>query len=256
MTLSGDEILSKVAANKPQAEKAEATAHVRQVDHAVLELLRDNRGSSVPELVELLGVTATAVRQRLDRLIHQKLVQRLKQGEGRGRPSYRYELTSAGWRELGTTYADLAIAMWCELAELPDPELRNKILSGVSARMANALRAEIDPCDGGESAEMDAFPPEGELYESNLTGLKHRMQGLAEAFTSRKVPASVVEKEGLPVLEVHACPYPNMDSDTPDRSFCELEKQVLEQTLGKKVHLTECRLDGDGCCKFTASEVS
>jgi len=41
---------------------------VRPVDQLVLDLLRRKEGLSVTDLMERLEVTATAIRQRLDRL--------------------------------------------------------------------------------------------------------------------------------------------------------------------------------------------
>ena len=85
---------------------------VRPVDQLVLDLLRRKEGLSVTDLMERLEVTATAIRQRLDRLEECGFIERRKQSVGRGRPSFSYFLTCLGWRQAGVTYSDLAIAMW------------------------------------------------------------------------------------------------------------------------------------------------
>ena len=46
----------------------QSEAPVRPVDQLVLDLLRRKEGLSVTDLMERLEVTATAIRQRLDRL--------------------------------------------------------------------------------------------------------------------------------------------------------------------------------------------
>ena len=81
-------------------------------DSAILDLLRQTRAMSVTRLAEETGVTATAVRQRLSRLMGQGLISRRLEHSGRGRPSHRYSLTKKGSREAGTNYGDLAIMLY------------------------------------------------------------------------------------------------------------------------------------------------
>ena len=49
-------------------------APIRPVDQLVLDLLRRQAGLSVTDLMERLEVTATAIRQRLDRLEESGLI--------------------------------------------------------------------------------------------------------------------------------------------------------------------------------------
>ncbi len=76
------------------------------------------------------------------------------------------------------------------------------------------------------------------------------MRSLAGVLSTRKVPASYLCDNDLPVLEVHACPYPALVDSDGDRSVCQLEQEALSQALGHEVHLSKCRLDGHGCCQF------
>ena len=62
---------------------------IRPIDQAVLNLLRRHGSLTIQDLIEQLSVTATAVRQRLDRLEQLRLIVKEKQGVGRGRPSFR-----------------------------------------------------------------------------------------------------------------------------------------------------------------------
>ena len=60
-------------------------------DATLINLLRKQESASITELVKALRVTATAVRQRLGRLMEAGLVRREEVlREGRGRPSHRY----------------------------------------------------------------------------------------------------------------------------------------------------------------------
>jgi predicted ArsR family transcriptional regulator len=58
---------------------------------------------------------------------------------------------------------------------------------------------------------------------------------------------------GLPVLTSHACPYPQLAEQ--DRGVCSAERLMLEDLVGAPVKLSECRLDGDDCCRFTVHAV-
>ena len=81
---------------------------------------RSGDSAGIGELTEKLGVTATAVRQRIDRLLEQGLIGREKVVEGRGRPTFRYRLTVEGYRRSGADPVALADAMWREILALPD----------------------------------------------------------------------------------------------------------------------------------------
>jgi hypothetical protein len=52
----------------------------------------------------------------------------------------------------------------------------------------------------------------------------------------------------LPVLTALACPYPELAEQ--DRGICALENMVLTELIGERVKLTDCRLDGESCCRF------
>ncbi len=206
---------------------------VRPVDQAVLDLLRRERGMTVTEMIDRLDVTATAVRQRLDRLVEMGLVERRKETAGRGRPTFRYLLSPAGWREVGATYADLAMAMWREVHDLPESEIKGVLLQRVTKRMGQAYQDEI---------------PNGTLTE--------RMASMVKVLGERKIPARLDQLGNLPVLEVQACPYPGLVTGEHDRSVCELEQQVLTAAMGQDMELSQCRLDGHHSCQFRPVEAS
>jgi predicted ArsR family transcriptional regulator len=203
-----------------------ASGPVRPVDQLVLELLRRQEGQTVQELVETLEVTPTAVRTRLDRLEQMGLIERRKLLIGRGRPQFQYFLTPVGWRRVGVTYTDLATAIWQEIEELPDPALRQRLIQSISRRMGQAYGQLV---------------ADGSLYE--------RMTAMANLLRERKVPCEASHQRELPVLTVHACPFPDLAA-VDRRSACELETEVLSQAVGKPLELSCCRLDGHGSCQF------
>jgi predicted ArsR family transcriptional regulator len=199
-------------------------------DANVLELMLEQDSATVSELAESMQVTATAVRQRLMRLMAQGLVERSAAPSGRGRPSHRYRLTTAGRRKSGVNFADLAIALWREIREIEDPKVKQTLISGLSHRLASMYAGAIQ----GDS-------------------LEEKMQSLAEFFNERRIPFTVDSQNQEPVLRILACPYPELAEQ--DRTVCSMESQIFTEVLGKDVHLDRCRLDGNQCCEFATGEV-
>lgn len=224
---------------------------VRSVDRELLLCLRSGEPKVIGDLTEMLGVTATAVRQRIERLLAIGLITREKVVAGRGRPTFRYSLTPAGYRRAGADPADLAESMWTEIVALPAGEVREQLISAIARRLGRQMAAAMqDVSSRDDVAVTDQGTPFGV-----------RMRQLTAMLQSREIPASMIESNGdrsgmLPVLDIEACPYPNLTEVAGDRSMCRLEEQMLSEALGEEVHLSSCRLDGDSCCQFTAAASS
>ena len=197
-------------------------------DLALLDLLRQESQLSIAQLARAMEVTATAVRQRLNRLMAQSFVQRSTAKSLRGRPSHRYELTTSGRRRTGENFGDLAIALWQEVREIKDLEVRRGLIERLSKRLAK-------------------------LYAGQIRGstLEEKMQSLAEIFSQRRIPFVVDRSNPLPVLKAMACPYPELAEQ--DRSICSMERLLFGELLGENVRLDKCRLDGENCCTFEPS---
>lgn len=208
---------------------------LRSVDRQVLLAMRGGQEMGVGELTEELGVTATAVRQRIDRLLEMGLIEREKIVAGRGRPTYRYRLTVQGYRCVGANPIDLADAMWREILAIEDESLREQILSAVAARL------------GRQFAEQFAADPDQDSLES-------RIERLSEMMSARQMATEVSHSDRLPVLDICACPYPSLTDTSEDRAMCRLEEQMISEALGQPVQLSSCRLDGDNSCQFTAAK--
>ena len=220
--------------------RSQQTADVRSVDREVLLLLRGNRSLGVGELMDRLNVTATAVRQRIERLLQMGLIAREKIVAGRGRPTYRYRLTVAGHQSAGANPAELANAMWQTILAVPDARVRRELLSAVAARLGQHF-----------AAQMASSMAEGD----EEFGFGQRMEQLSEMLAARQI-ASEVSREGqLPVLDVGCCPYPSLTDESDERAMCRLEEQIFSEALGQPVELSSCRLDGDQCCQFTPVSV-
>jgi DeoR family suf operon transcriptional repressor len=201
-------------------------------DRTVLDLLRQRDVMTIADFQLALGVTATAVRQRLNRLLDQGLLEKRKDpaASGRGRPNHCYGLTRAGERKTGANFTDLAIALWQEVRAIEDPAIRRGLIQRISARLAEGYRDQVT----GQS-------------------VIERMRSLAALFDDRQVPFSVDQADGeLPVLTALVCPYPELAEK--DRTVCAMERMMFSEVLGRRVALDQCRLDGDRCCTFTVSD--
>ena len=214
-----------------------STDHLRSVDRELLLAMRSGESSSIGQLTEKLGVTATAVRQRVDRLMESGLIQRQKEkaSSGRGRPTFSYLLTVAGHRSAGANPADFAEAMWLEILAIPDEQVRNNILAAVASRLGKQYAAQL--------------AGEGETLEE-------RLKQLSKVMAERQIPSEVSHEGQLPVLDISLCPYPSLTDVSDDRAMCRLEEQMISEALGAPVHLSSCRLDGDDCCQFSAVPVT
>jgi len=197
-------------------------------DQAVLNLMRREGAVTISALVAEMGVTATAVRQRLRRLMASGLIQRETERKSRGRPNHRYSLTEKGERSAGTNFADMATVLWEEIKSVEDPAIRRGLLKRIADRFVHRYREHV-------------------LGET----LGERMTALADMMGEREVPFTVDTTSELPVLSALACPYPELAK--MDRSVCTMEKLMLSEILGNNVRLSECRLDGASCCTFTPS---
>ena len=197
-------------------------------DRQLLDLLGQRGALSVSQMVRATGVTATAVRQRLNRLLGQRLIQREVSRTGRGRPSHRYSLTEKGRHETGSNFADLAIVLWDEIRSIADPAVRRGLLERLAKRMAQGYADRI----------------QGDTLDRRLESLRH-------LFAERNVAMEVDRTGELPVLRAVSCPYPELAEH--DRSVCSMEKILFSELLGHGVKLSECRLDGATCCTFTTN---
>lgn len=180
---------------------------------------------SVTELAEATVVTATAVRQRLTRLMGQGLVEREATRAGRGRPSHRYSLSDKARRQAGTNYADLALMLWEQIRSVEDPEVRRGLLQRIAASLAG-------------------------LYAKQVQGPTPaaRMEALKTLFAERRVPLEIDDSGELPVLTVLDCPYPELAEK--DRGICAVEKMLFAELLATPLKLSQCRLEGHACCQF------
>ncbi len=210
-------------------------------DRELLAMLRGTGAMSVRQLCALLGVTATAVKQRLDRSMAAGLVERESRQAARGRPSYVYGLTSAGSRALGDNQGTLASILWRQLLTIDDTGLRQRLITAIATELAgeNSTPTPIDvaECDQAET--------------TGAAGIQLRLEAVAAALRARNMPVAVetAADGGLPVLRFSACPYPDLSAIGHD--ICGMETEMLRQLSGLPMRLADCRCHApDGKCTY------
>lgn len=217
-------------------------AALRASDAALVELLRTEDGPGVSDLASALGVTATAVRQRLDRLMRDGIVARDvlrpasrgdQSGRSRGRPAFGYRLTEKGRRSGGDNFRDLALVLWRELRAIEAPEIRRGLVSRIGTAMAGAYRDRV-----------------------SAAGVAERLEQTVGLLRERRISCSLETPEPgsgpLAVLTSHVCPYPELAER--DRTICVAERQMLQDLVGARVTLASCRLDGAEGCRFEVAQ--
>jgi DeoR family suf operon transcriptional repressor len=206
----------------------------RTSDDSMIELLRAGDGLSIGDMAAALGVTATAVRQRLDRLMRAGFVERRPRVGRRGRPAHAYTLTDSGRKLGGDNFRDLALVLWRELRTIQDADVRRGLLGRIGRSLASLQAERVRGSAPGE-----------------------RLRGVAELLHERNIACTVTEESpaasgsSLTVLTSYTCPYPDLAEE--DRGICAAERLMIEELVGSPVRLSECRLDGGTCCRFTAS---
>jgi predicted ArsR family transcriptional regulator len=202
-------------------------------DRELLDLIRRHGPLTVTEMADRWGVTGTAVRNRLSRLVGSGLVDRKAEHVGRGRPRHRYQASVEAHKRLGQNYADLAVALWEEMmGTVADRKLRRLLFTRLTDRLAEIYRSKVT----------------GQEWEGRLVQLSHVLH-------DRGVEAEVARDDaGLATtLRQLSCPYYELAEN--DRAICALERKMLEKVLGRALRLSQCRLDGDRSCDFQAKSV-
>jgi predicted ArsR family transcriptional regulator len=233
-------------------------------DGDIVDLLRQTGSMCVSELAEATDVTATAVRQRLSRLMEQGLVGRHTLRSGRGRPSHRYVLTEKGQRQSGSNFVDLAMMLWQEIRSITEPSVRRGLIARLAKRMAGLYADRIEGETAGERMQAVAevfgernVPLAVDTVTTSAEPKVLRKTGRGAESPARENPLKVIDitpamrippASESAVLTVWACPYPELAE--VDRGICAMERMMFAELLEQDVRLTACRLDGDPCCRF------
>lgn len=206
---------------------------LKSSDRSLLDLIRRSGPIDIGAMSEGLGVTATAIRNRLDRLQRSGMVVRTLETNGRGRPKHLYDVSHEAKKTLGQNYAELAVVLWDEMMRtVDDPKLRRFLFGRVTERLASLYRAKMT----------------SELWESRLIELGTILHDRGiETEVSRRDDSLTL------VLKQHSCPYQELAE--VDRAVCAMERKMFEKVVGRGLRISQCRLDGYHSCDFEEKPV-
>jgi predicted ArsR family transcriptional regulator len=180
---------------------------------------------TVRELVGALGVTTTAVRLQVDRLVGDGILTVEKRGGRRGRPSDVFRLSDRARGLVSHQYDKLIDYMLAELTDRDGPDKVRDLLSRVAARMA----------DG---------------YAKRLSGdtVKDKLSMLVGVLHEQDIPAEVSEEGDRLILRQCGCPYFKLART--NRAICGVHIRVLNRLAGEQVRRVRCLAHGDTRCEF------
>jgi len=204
-------------------------------DREIIEFLHRQGGADVQALCDELGVTRTAVRQRISRLEASGLLNCEKRAQTRGRPKNVYRVTADGLHALGEDYRELAVVLWESIVGLEESAVKDRLIRQVQERLADRFRK-----------RLAGSTPQG--LSDDVETVVRNVDNLAEEMRASGFNVESDHSMALPILRETNCPFP-MLADV-DETICQIERKVLEEVIGAPVEfLHRCR-DGHHCCEF------
>ncbi len=191
----------------------------------IVDLLLRNGALTIAELVEKLGVTTTAVRQQINRLLAEGWLEQSQRRQGPGRPAHVLTLSEQAKRALAPASDPIARLLLDEIADTEGPDRTRDILRGVGRRMAR----ELHPHVGAGSAQQ-------------------RVRNLADWLRQGGARVETVAARGGTTLTVFTCPYHDLAQE--HHEICEIERAAVGEAVGGEVELQQCMSKGDRCCAF------
>jgi predicted ArsR family transcriptional regulator len=208
------------------AEPEAPLAALPTTRRAILIAVKRAGSCTVAELAAQLGITAAAVRQQLLRLAEDGLVLHRSEGDGRGRPAHRYELTSSAEALFPKRYGDLTTELLGYLGGPDSDEVGHlfeergkRRLQGAAPRLADlTLEAQVAELtkildDDGYLADVERLDDGGwRITEHNCAILTvatgYRQACSSElSFIRSALPAAHVERVAHLMDGAHVCAY-------------------------------------------------
>jgi predicted ArsR family transcriptional regulator len=197
----------------------------------IIRVLVGNKPHTMAQLVEITGVTRTAVTEQLNELVSAGFVERSLQRVGRGRPRHLFEATDAALTLLFENNQNLlGPAFLKALVEIAGHDVALKVMRRAAQDMAQHYNRQI--------AAQDP---------------RQRMLEMAEILRREGVLVEVDQNEQTWQMRQRTCPFVDMIEDT--RTVCDIECDLLSSVIRAPVELVGCRLDGCPGCSFQLSSL-
>ena len=204
----------------------------------IIDRLKRVDTATAPELADDFGLTDTAVRQHLEALEENGLVERAPSPppSGRGRPPVRWQLTPLAGELFPDRHADLTVELIGSIREALGDDGLDKVLA---ARSTSQL-----------AAYKKALPSPA------TTPVPVRVRRLADIRSAEGYLAEVRDGEdGSLLLLEHHCPV--CDAASACQGLCRSELELFKAALGDDVTVERVQhlLAGDQRCAYRITTV-
>ena len=202
--------------------------------HRLLERLKRATSASAAELAEEFGFTDTAIRQHLEALERNGLVERFTTTPtGRGRPPLAWRVTPASANAFPDRHADLTVELIDSVRTALGADALQAVLNARSIRQKAAYTSEV----GGGSLSARVH---------DLARLRSGEGYLAEAHDM---------SDGSVILVEHHCPI--ADAARSCDGLCSSELDVFRTVLGPTISIERRQhlLAGDPRCDYVITPV-
>jgi predicted ArsR family transcriptional regulator len=194
-----------------------------------LTLLLKRRGSaSLDEAEDATGLARTTLREHFSRLERDGLVKRSTVRQGKGRPSLRYALSSAGERLFPSQDHRLLSAMLDFLQAEGRADLVERFFRKYWDDRLLDVRHKLDRIDGADG--------------------KKRLEALDEILREQGFMPEIRSEDAKLIIRECNCPFPEAVKRT--RLPCRLEASFFEQILDQEASRVSYIPDGSPACIY------
>jgi len=190
-------------------------------------LLTRPKGATVDELVNVVGVTKTAVKEHILKIEHLGLITYKDSKGSVGRPSRSYLLSPEGHDVFPKQYSWLSNGLLELLAENLGPDMVSRIMKDLGNKVATSMENRFK-------------------NKSPIELLTEISKALNELGYRSYLKQSDLRKGAI--LEATNCVYHSVAIKHPE--LCQFDVQFIERASGMKVKLESCIARGADTCRF------
>jgi predicted ArsR family transcriptional regulator len=201
----------------------------------IVDRLKRAPATTAPQLAAEFGLTDTAVRQHLDVLEQQGLVEKAPSpAQGRGRPPVRWRLTPLADELFPDRHGDLTVELIDGIRRSLGEEALDRVIEARTADQEASYRAALPA--GGSSVKV-------------------RVRRLAEIRTREGYVAEALDDGRSVLLVEHHCPI--CDAASSCQGLCRGELELFRRVLGDDVTVerTDHLLSGGDRCAYRITPV-
>lgn len=192
----------------------------------LIQILAARGPMTVRELVEALGVTTTAVRQQVDRLLAEGWIARTRRSGRTGRPADVFEASIKAARMFAGLVDDFAAALVTEMSVEIGREKSRELLEAAGRRISHELKEDVG---------------DGPRHE--------RLERLMKTLSRRGVLADAERTSEGACVTLHRCPFGRLAEGRDD--VCRMERALLGEIVGETPKLHKSIYRGHRHCAFT-----